>query len=229
MDYLAKRKNFYSQNGEDGIIEEILCRIPKSEKNSWCVEFGAWDGKHMSNTFHLVESAKYAAIYIEGNSEYFEKLIITADEYKGIHPILAMVSPKNDENSLDAILAKTELPQDYDVLSIDIDTYDLDVWSLHLNYRPKVVVIEINSGIAPGILEWHRTGNRGNSFSATLQVGLQKNYTLLSHTGNMVFVDNAYLDSMDMDPLDIAFPERLFTLDYEFERVRPRSKKFWKN
>ena len=76
MDYLAKRKNFYSQNGEDGIIEEILCRIPKSEKNSWCVEFGAWDGKHMSNTFHLVESAKYAAIYIEGNSEYFEKLII---------------------------------------------------------------------------------------------------------------------------------------------------------
>lgn len=83
----------------------------------------------MSNTFHLVESAKYDAIYIEGNSEYFEKLIITFDEYKGIHPILAMVSPKNDGNSLDAILAKTELPQDYDVLSIDIDTYDLDVWS----------------------------------------------------------------------------------------------------
>lgn len=140
-----------------------------------------------------------------------------------------MISAKKDDNGLDAILSSTPLPKNYDVLSIDIDTYDLDVWSLHDEYRPKVVVIEINSGIAPGLLEWHHSGKRGNSFSATLQVALEKGYTLLCHTGNMIFIDNSYVSRMDLDPLDIKYPERLFTYEYEFERIRPKSKKFWKN
>lgn len=121
------------------------------------------------------------------------------------------------------------MPKIYDELSIDIDTYDLDVWSFHEAYRPKIVIIEINSGIAPGLLEWHGTGLRGNSFSAALQVGLKKNYVLVCHTGNMIFVDAFYADQMELDKLELQFPERLFTHDYEFERVRPKSKKFWKN
>lgn len=39
------QKNIYSQNGEDGIISEILKRLNLREnENNWCVEFGAWDG-----------------------------------------------------------------------------------------------------------------------------------------------------------------------------------------
>lgn len=71
------RKNVYSQNGEDGIISDILSRLPNSDLNRWCVEFGAWDGKHMSNTFNLVERDDYSAIYIEGNPSYFEILEAT--------------------------------------------------------------------------------------------------------------------------------------------------------
>jgi hypothetical protein len=43
------KKNVYSQNGEDGIIDYILNKIP--DKDNWCCEFGAWDGKYLSNTY----------------------------------------------------------------------------------------------------------------------------------------------------------------------------------
>ena len=64
-------KNYYSHNGEDGIIEEILNRLHFNNlDNLWCCEFGAWDGKYASNTFALVEKG-WNAIYIEGNPVSF--------------------------------------------------------------------------------------------------------------------------------------------------------------
>ena len=50
------RKNFFSQNGEDGVISEILKRLNLKSKEKWCCEFGAWDGIHGSNTFNLVKN-----------------------------------------------------------------------------------------------------------------------------------------------------------------------------
>ena len=48
------KKNYYSQNGEDGIIQELI-KLLNINDNSWCCEFGAWDGKNSSNTFYLIE------------------------------------------------------------------------------------------------------------------------------------------------------------------------------
>lgn len=65
------RKNYYSQNGEDGVIEEILKRM--GIKQGWFVEFGAWDGKYLSNTYALVEKG-WKGVEIEGDKTKFEKL-----------------------------------------------------------------------------------------------------------------------------------------------------------
>ena len=54
--------NVHSQNGEDGVIAEILDRLPELDR--WCVEFGAWDGVHLSNTRHLIESRDFGAVLI---------------------------------------------------------------------------------------------------------------------------------------------------------------------
>ena len=43
------RKNKHSQNGEDGVIAEICHRLAIT--NGFFVEFGAWDGMHLSNTY----------------------------------------------------------------------------------------------------------------------------------------------------------------------------------
>lgn len=45
---LEHKKNVHSQSGEDGVIGAILDLLP--ERDRWCVEFGAWDGKLLSNT-----------------------------------------------------------------------------------------------------------------------------------------------------------------------------------
>lgn len=41
------------------------------------MEFGAWDGKHLSNTFALVEQGA-RAVYIEGDEGRFQDLLETA-------------------------------------------------------------------------------------------------------------------------------------------------------
>lgn len=61
-------KNVYSQSSEDSIIQQLLLLISESHSLSkWCVEFGAWDGKFLSNTFNLVENYSYKGVYIEGS------------------------------------------------------------------------------------------------------------------------------------------------------------------
>jgi fibrillarin-like rRNA methylase len=82
---LQYRNNLYSQNGEDGIIRELINRLQIKEPN-WVCEFGAWDGKHLSNTFALVERG-WNAVYIEGDPEKFSDLLVTANKCKNIVPI----------------------------------------------------------------------------------------------------------------------------------------------
>jgi hypothetical protein len=215
MDYLQFRNNVFSQNGEDGIIQEVITRLKLSGRENWCVEFGAWDGKHMSNTFQLISNHEWHGVYIEGNPEFFEELKRTTFDFPKIIPILRMVSHNLDSShTLDKILSETNMPLDFEILSIDVDSYDLAIWSNMKKYKPKIVVIEINSHIHPGILEWHHAKGRGNSFSATLGVGISKGYTLLCHTGNMIFVRNDLVSNLGLNQIQIEFPETLFDFKY---------------
>ena len=206
------RKNYYSQNGEDGILEEIFKRINMASSNNekWCVEFGAWDGKHLSNTFHLVEQG-WNAVYIEGDKEKYQDLLETVKQYPKIKPINAMVDfEESDSNNLNNLLSGTKIPEDFDLLSIDIDSFDLAVWQCFVG-KPKVVIIEINSSIEPGILQWHDgIFCQGNSFSSTIKVAEDKGYMLVCHTGNLIFLREDLVQMIGLDNRSIHFPETLF-------------------
>ena len=206
------RKNVYSQNGEDGVLEEIFKRINLASSNNekWCVEFGAWDGKHLSNTFHLVEQG-WNAVYIEGDKEKYQDLLETVKQYPKIKPINAMVGfEDSDSNNLNNLLSGTIIPEDFDLLSIDIDSYDLAVWQCFVG-KPKVVIIEINSSIEPGILQWHDgIFCQGNSFSSTIKVAEDKGYMLVCHTGNLIFLREDLVQMIGLDNRSIHFPETLF-------------------
>ena len=45
------KKNIYSLDGEDGIIEEILSRLD-DKLDKTCCEFGAWNGIYLSNCYN---------------------------------------------------------------------------------------------------------------------------------------------------------------------------------
>jgi hypothetical protein len=200
------KKNVYSQNGEDGLIEYLLSLIP--DKNNWCCEFGAWDGKYLSNTFNLVENKDYKSVYIEADEKKYLDLLKTAEMYENIIPKNKFIDLK--ENSLDNILSETKIPYNFDVLSIDIDGVDYAIWKSLVKYKPKIVIIEINSSLDPEII-FHPSEltldilskRTGVNFMTCYELGKEKGYTFFYHTGNMIFLDEKYKDIIDttLDPL----------------------------
>mgnify|MGYP001427795431 CR=1 FL=1 len=233
--------NIFSQNGEDGIIEEINKRLnlEENKETRWCVEFGAWDGIYLSNTFNLIKKG-WNGIYIEGDQKRFKDLQKTQKSYKSIIPINAFVSKQySSKNSLDNILRNTDIPVEFEILSIDIDSFDLEVWESLKEYQPKIVIIEINSNYPPGILKWHSNEFRntnGNSFSATLKVAKDKGYELVVHTGNMIFIRRDLISMIRLEEKYLKYPELLFNeLWYSLDKgnflmkILRRSEAFLKN
>lgn len=211
------RNNIFPQNGEDGVLSELLTRLGLDSLSItsaplWCVEFGAWDGKHFSNTFSLVKERGWNAVYIEGDNNKYNDLQRTCEEYPSILPVNAYVAHSHGMQGmlLDTLLSDTPVPKNFEILSIDIDSDDLAVWDSLSLYRPKIVLIEINSEIPPGIFLWNSVCGKGNSFSSTLSVAKEKEYSLVCHTGNMVFVRDDLLSEVGLDPAFLTHPELLF-------------------
>ena len=209
---LPFRKNVYSQNGEDGVTAELLRRWGISK--GWFCEFGAWDGKYGSNTYALLKKG-WSGLMIEGDEKRFQALERTARSFPDtLYIEQAYVDHEEGPNSLDSLLAKTPIPNDFEVLSIDIDGNDYWVWKSLQNYRPRLVIIEIDSSTLPGEEYIHCGEDRLTSFSAMLQLGQKKDYTLICHTGNLFFVASEHLASLKLDTELLNDPCEQFITDW---------------
>jgi hypothetical protein len=174
------RHNVFSQTGEDGIIEKILGTIGETDR--WCVEFGAWDGKHLSNTRNLIEHHDYSAVLLEGSKEKFRQLEANCRHTEKVIPLNQYVG-FGDEDNLDKILSATPVPVDFDLLSIDIDGNDFHVWKAMSVYRPKVVCVEFNPTIPTEVRFVQRPDprvNQGCSLLALVDLAKEKGYQLIS-------------------------------------------------
>lgn len=191
----AKRKKYYSQAGEDGLLDYIMSQLPNCDQ--WCVEFGAWDGKHLSNCYFLIQQRNYKSVLIEMNDERYSQLVDNMAQNSSIC-INEQVGFLGDK-TLDQILKATPIPANFDLLSIDIDGNDYFVWQTLQTYSPKVVIIEINSHFSPGTLKINDPSNNfelavsGSSISALTRLGESKGYSLISVVGcNAIFVRKEY-------------------------------------
>ena len=117
---------------------------------------------------------------------------------------------------MDNLLKQTNIPTDFDILSIDIDSYDYQVWkSVHV-YKPKIVIIEINSSVRPlNNPNWIHTPNKyqGTGFQPTYNLGIEKGYKFVLHTGNLFFVRSDLFDQLDIkynNPLENYRIERIW-------------------
>lgn len=188
--------NVYSQSGEDGIIRKLLSLIAETHPlSNWCVEFGAWDGQFLSNTFNLVKNNSYKAVYIEPNKKYFMKLlrnmslfdVICLNKYVGI----------DKNNSIDQILSSTPIPFDFDVLSIDIDGCDYHILQSINRYNPKIIIVEYNPSIPNNVYFVQQPDfsiSHGASALAIHNLAISKNYTTVCATStNLILLNQKYI------------------------------------
>ena len=186
------KKNLFSQNGEDGILEEIINRLNKYSDKS-CCEFGAWDGKHLSNVYNLISNKSFKGLLIESNLKRFKKL--SSINNKNIIPLNKLVSFEG-KNKLDNILLENNFNKDFDILSIDIDGNDYYIFESMIEFLPKVIVIEFNPTI-PNHIEFIQKKdfkiNEGSSARSLFNLAKKKNYNLVATTAcNLIFVHNRF-------------------------------------
>jgi hypothetical protein len=187
--------NVTSQSGEDGVIARALELI--GERDRWCVEFGAFDGREASNTYSLIASQGYSAVLIESDPDRFASLCETHRGRPGVHAVQRRVGFDGEER-LDRLLAQTPAPREFDLLSIDIDGNDYHVWRALRDYRPKLVVIEFNPTI-PNEVDFVQPADpairQGASLTALARLATEKGYRLVHATAlNGVFVDARYFE-----------------------------------
>jgi hypothetical protein len=117
-------RTVYSQTGEEGILEGIFAAV--GETNRCLVDIGAGDGTKLSNTRLFLEKGWHGARFDANYGADVYQQRITA------------------ENICD-VLAKYNIPNEFDLLSLDIDGIDWWVLRALLRvYSPRVFVAEIN-------------------------------------------------------------------------------------
>ena len=205
------RSNTYSQMGEDGLISEILSRISTSyDTDHWCCEFGAWDGLYLSNTARLIREDKYSAILIEGDKKKLKDLQLNFPQ-DNIIKICSFVTPEGS-TSLDSILENTDIPTDFDFLSIDIDGMDYYILQSLKKFRPKLICIEFNPTIPNSVFfvqESNLKIKQGSSAKAIWDLATSKDYTVIAATDiNLFLLENKYLNLFlsDLKPIEDLVP-----------------------
>ena len=212
-------KNIYSQNGEDGILEQILKEL--DIKNGTFCEFGASDGKFSSNTFNLLKNHNFTGMVIESNKSLYEKCVENYKQFSNVKVFHGLVLYNNKYYDLNAWLKKGNLPYDFDILSIDIDYDDYYVWKNLTKFNPKIVIIETNPyrdpiyEELPGntateynldlLKQWHPARIAvGCSFISAIKLGLSKGYIPLSYTGNITFIRKDLIHKLQDFPYIIS-------------------------
>ena len=232
---LKHRRNVTSQSGEDGIIEKIFQIIPN--QNNWCVEFGAWEGKAFSNTWNMINNSGWRGVLIEADEARYRQL---ARRYKNKTDVICInrVVEFEGSNSLESILSDTDIPVDFDLLSIDIDGNDYYVWESMEKYVPKVIVIEFNPTIPNDIVfvqdKNHRT-NQGCSLLGLIQLGEKKGYEIVAVTDiNAFFVKRKYFplfhiedNSIDMMYDQVPHETKIFQLYDGTLMLAGQRKMYW--
>ncbi len=198
----STRRTVTSQNGEDGVLEAIFSVIGTT--NKWCCEFGAWDGKLYSNCYNLFHFSGWHAVLIEGDERRARSLAENQSELGDVIPIRALVRASGPD-SLDNVLAQTVIPEEFELLSIDIDNDDYHVWAGMKKYHPRVVVIEVNSQYSRDVIKIPVPGydrftlKSGASLRAMVELGKSLGYELALHTGNGIFIRRDLADLLDID------------------------------
>lgn len=182
---LSYKKNIHSQNGEDGIIEQIFKIIGDGKRI--CCEFGAWDGIHLSNCRRLIVEG-WSAAMIEADEKRYIELKKNYHDYPNVYIVNRLVDTRN--NRIESICNDVGI-YELDLLSIDIDGLDYEIFS-SLHFHPRVICVEVNAGHCPESKMYvdmeTASKNVGQSLMLFYEAALRMGYVLTAYTANAFFI-----------------------------------------
>jgi hypothetical protein len=172
----------YSQNDEDGIIQEIFQRI--GIKHHAFIEFGVGNGLE-NNTVYLLYQG-WGGLWIDGSPQLCE---VIAKRIQPVVPLaLTVVNQFITVENINDLFVQNGFEGEIDLLCIDIDGNDYHIWNAIESVSPRVVVIEYNAKFHPPVNwtitynpahEWRGTDYFGASLKALEILGLKKGYRLV--------------------------------------------------
>ncbi len=173
----------YSQNDEDGIIQEIFHRIGTTNKKF--IEFGVQDGLE-SNTHYLLFH-DWKGLWIECDEDSYtqiNKKFIRVIQSGQLTVLKEFITKDNINN----LFQKAKFEGEIDLLSIDIDGNDYYIFDAISEVNPRVVIMEYNGKFPPDYEWcmpynaehiWDGTDKHGASLKALEVLAERKGYQLV--------------------------------------------------
>jgi hypothetical protein len=174
---------FFSQNGEDGIIAEIFQRIGIKDRNF--VEIGLGNGLESNTAFLLQQGWK--GWWFEANEAGCSEARILFSEACASQ-LLRIVETFVKAETIDPVFRENKIPDEIDLLSIDIDRNTYYAWEALSAFRPRLAVIEYNGLIPPSVdykvpycanAQWDGSGQLGAGLKSLELLANQMGYRLV--------------------------------------------------
>ena len=216
----------FSQHREDGIIDHLLESI--GVDSGTFVEFGF--SAEQCNCLNLAVNRKFTGVFVDGSPK---KCAAAKRAYRWLRlkNVQVLHSFLTTEN-LNSVITGSGIPNDVDVLSIDVDGNDYWFWSGLEAISAKIVVIEYNASFGSQLCvtvpydpefiryEKHSSGfYHGASLRALEYLGKQKGYRLVAcdATGVNAFFLRDDLCSAAIETLSVkeAFRENRGRVKYK--------------
>jgi hypothetical protein len=172
--------SFLSQNGEDGVLVEILRRIDVSTGSF--VEIGASHAE--ANCLFLADVLGWPGWFVDADAV---EVSLLKRKYAGNRSV-RIVEAFVDRDNINDVLGQAGATGEIDVFSLDIDGNDYWVWQALEVISPRVVVVEYNSAFDQNVpttqiyepaATWDGTDAFGSSREALRELGNRKHYRLV--------------------------------------------------
>ncbi|MDH4120881.1 MAG: FkbM family methyltransferase [Deltaproteobacteria bacterium] len=142
----------YSQSDEDGIIQNILQRIPEEEKTRTFMEIGCGNG--LENNTHFLALNGFRGVWVDGSKENILHIKKNLPLWKHLKsPPIHIVQRFVDRNNIQALAEEATGfldTKEIDFFSLDIDGNDLEILRAALpSISPKVICVEYNGKFPP--------------------------------------------------------------------------------
>ena len=130
-----------SQNGEDGVIAELLRRLGAVEPG-YFVEFGIESGAEGNSVF-LADLLGWSGLFLEPDDAGFADVQRKYGGNPRVQTVQAAVTAEN----IEALFEANGVPAEPDLVTIDVDGNDYWIWKALGRFRPRILIIEYNGGL----------------------------------------------------------------------------------